>query len=67
MYADEHAGPIPFRIYKSRRVMRSVPAAELIALAAVFDEEFLVEDPIEMAITNSAKLNVLTDSKRFLI
>ena len=60
---DVNAAHIAFKSYKSRRVTRSILAAEVIALADLFDEAFALKDTIEMALANSVPLRLLTGSK----
>ena len=61
--ADENAAPVAFKSYKSRSVTRSVLAVEMIAFVDIFDEAFAIKSTIEMTISNSVELHLLTDSK----
>ena len=58
-----NAAPILFKSYKSRRVTRSVLAAEVIAIADLFDEAFTLRAHLEQALKRPMSIHSLTDSK----
>ena len=60
---DENAPSIIFKRYKSRHITFSVHSAEVISFADLFDEALVIKNAIEMAISNSVQLHLLTDSK----
>ncbi len=57
------AVPISFKSYKSRRVIRSVLSAEVIAFADLFDEAFSIRSQMEQATSRAVPMHLLTDSK----
>ena len=52
-----------FKSYKSRRVTRSVLAAEFIAFAGLFEEAFPLRAQLEQALKRPMPLHLLIDSK----
>ena len=62
MDADDKAEPTASKGYKSRRVTSSVPAADVMALVDVLDEAFVLNDMIQVEITNNMLFHRLIDS-----
>lgn len=60
---SNHAIPIVFKSYKSRRVTRSVLPAEVIAFADVFDDAYALRSQLEQIMQRAVPLQLLTDSK----
>ena len=54
--------PISFKSYKSRRVVRSVLAAEVIAFADLFDDAYALRSQFEHALGRSIPMQLMTDS-----
>ena len=54
---------IVFKIYKSRRVARSVLSAEVIVLPDLFDDALALKSQIEHALQHTVPVHLLTDSK----
>ena len=55
--------PISFKSYKSRRIARSVLAAEVIAFSDLFDEAISLRSQVEEALRSAVPLHLFTDSK----
>ena len=55
--------PISFKSYKSRRVVRSVLSAEVIAFADMFDDAYAIRTQVQQAIRCSVPMHLMTDSK----
>ena len=66
MDTDENASPIAFKSYKSRRVTRSVVAAEVIAFSDLFYEVCGLKDTIEISTAKSVQLHLFAASKRLV-
>ena len=57
------AVPMIFKIYKSRRVARSVLSAEVIAFADLFDDALALRSQLEHALERAVLMHLLTYSK----
>ena len=55
--------PILFKIYKSRRVTRSVLSGEVIGFADLFDDAFSIRHRLEQGLRRGVPMHQLTDSK----
>ena len=55
--------PISFKSYKSRRVTRSVLAAEVVAFADLFDDAYALRSQVEQATGCEVPMHLMTDSK----
>ena len=55
--------PISLKSYKSRRVARSVLAAEVTAFADLFDDAYALRLQFEHALGRSLPMQLMTDSK----
>ena len=58
--------PISFRSSRSRRVTRSVLAAEPVEFADLFDDSFATRDHIEQALRQTTPMHLLTNSKSLI-
>jgi len=63
--AKGNAAPIAFRSYKSRRVVRSAMAGEVIAFSDMFDVAVTLAEEIRAIYDRPIPLHLLTDSKAF--
>lgn len=61
--ASSNVIPIHFKSYKSKRLCRSVLAAEVIAFADVFDCAFTLSNEISSLLNRNINLDIFTDSK----
>ena len=61
--ANGNAAPLAFKSYKSRRVTRSVLAAEVIAFSDTFDDALALRALLEQLLSRAVPLQMLTDSK----
>jgi len=61
--AKGNAAPIAFRSYKSRRVVRSAMAGEVIAFSDMFDIAVTLAEEIRTTFERRVPLHLLTDSK----
>jgi len=61
--AKGNAAPIAFRSYKSRRVVRSAMAGEVIAFSDMFDVAVTLAEEIRAIYDRPIPLHLLTDSK----
>ena len=55
--------PISFKIYKSRRVTRSVLSAEVIAFVDMFHDAYAMCTQVRQAIRRSVPMHLMADSK----
>ena len=58
-----NAAILSFKSYKSRRVARSVLAAEVIEFADLFDDSFTLRKQLEQALNRPLPMHLMTDSK----
>ena len=63
MDKSNNAIPVSFKSYKSRRVTRSVLAAETIRFVDMFDDALALQSQIEQALGCTPLMHLLTDSK----